>query len=50
MTTKKQLFKSRNRISGKIGLYIIPRQRSFEIDDMEDLKEISQFLKCNQQK
>ena len=28
------------RISGHIGLYEMPRQRSFEIDSYEDLKEI----------
>ena len=40
VTTKKALLMSKCRLSGKIGLYIMPRQRSFEIDEPEDLDEI----------
>ena len=38
ITTKKNLMKSNNRLSGKIGFVEIPKHRSFDIDDYEDLK------------
>ena len=44
VTTRDALLKSKCRISGDIGLYIMPRQRSFEIDEPEDLIEIRKFL------
>jgi CMP-N,N'-diacetyllegionaminic acid synthase len=38
ITSKKNLMKSRNRLSGKIGLIEIPKHRSIEIDTIDDLK------------
>lgn len=45
VTSKDKLLDSKSRIGGKTGMYVMPRQRSFEIDDPEDLKEIRFFLK-----
>ncbi len=38
ITSKKNLMKSQNRLSGKIGLVEIPKHRSIEIDTIDDLK------------
>ena len=38
ITSKKNLMKSRNRLSGKIGLIEIPKHRSIDIDTIDDLK------------
>ena len=45
VTTRDQLLSSKSRISGKIGLYVMPRQRSFDIDDWEDLEEVKEYMK-----
>jgi len=34
--SKKDLIKNKNRLCGKIGLYVMPQKRSFEIDEPED--------------
>lgn len=44
ITTKKGLLESGCRLNGRIGLNIMPRQRSFEIDEPEDLLEMRNFL------
>ena len=36
--------KSKCRLNGEIGLYIMPRERSYEIDEPEDLTEIRNYL------
>jgi CMP-N,N'-diacetyllegionaminic acid synthase len=46
VTTKTALLKTGCRVSGKIGLCKMPRTRSFEIDDPEDLEEIRKYIKC----
>ena len=38
ITTKKNLMKFQNRLSGKIGLVEIPKHRSIDIDTIDDLK------------
>ena len=45
VTTKEGLLKSKNRLNGRVGLYEMPRQRSFEIDELEDLEEIQLWFK-----
>jgi N-acylneuraminate cytidylyltransferase len=44
ITSNFNVLKNRNRLSGKVGLYKMPRQRSFEIDSIEDLEEIRKWL------
>ena len=48
VTTKKDLLMSKNRLNGRIGLYIMPRIRSFEIDDKEDFKLMEKIIKVLQ--
>ncbi len=48
ITTKKNLFKSNNRLSGKIGLLEIPKHRSFDIDDYDDLKIVKSIMKSKE--
>tara|TARA_B100001057_G_C22789918_1_gene927184 strand:+ start:859 stop:1506 length:648 start_codon:yes stop_codon:yes gene_type:complete len=45
ITTKKNLIKYKNRISGKIGFVEIPKHRSFDIDDHNDLKLVKAVIK-----
>lgn len=45
VTTRKNLLKYKNRIGGKIGFYVIPKIRSFEIDSYEDLELIKKIMK-----
>jgi CMP-N,N'-diacetyllegionaminic acid synthase len=45
ITTKNGLLNSKCRLNGNVGLYTMPRQRSFEIDEKEDLKEIEMYLR-----
>jgi len=42
---KKDLLKNENRLCGKIGLYKMPKKRSFEIDDIEDFELIEKIIK-----
>ena len=44
VTHRAELLRSKCRISGRIGLYVMPRWRSFEIDEPEDLLEINKLL------
>jgi len=44
ISSREMIIKSMNRISGNIGLYEMPRQRSFEVDNMEDLDEIRKYI------
>tara|TARA_B100000989_G_scaffold293945_1_gene272129 strand:+ start:2669 stop:3316 length:648 start_codon:yes stop_codon:yes gene_type:complete len=44
ITTKKNLMKSNNRLSGKIGFLEIPKHRSFDIDDYDDLKIVKSII------
>ena len=48
ITTKKNLIKSSNRLSGKIGFLEIPKHRSFDIDDYDDLKIIKAIINSNE--
>ena len=48
ITTKKNLIKSNNRLSGKIGFLEIPKHRSFDIDDYDDLKIIKAIINTNE--
>ena len=43
VTTREQLLKSKNRLGGNIGLYVMPTSRSFEIDEPEDLEMIRKY-------
>ena len=45
VTTQSGLTSAKSRVSGNIGLYVMPRQRSFEIDDPEDLEELDYVIK-----
>jgi CMP-N,N'-diacetyllegionaminic acid synthase len=45
ITTYNSFMKSKNRISGKIGFYRMPIERSYNIDTPEDLKDMRNFLK-----
>lgn len=42
---KKGLLKHKNRLYGKPGLYVMPRLRSFEIDEPSDFKFLGVWLK-----
>ena len=45
ITSKKNLLKFNNRISGKTGFVEIPYYRSFEVDKLQDLKIIETIIK-----
>lgn len=45
ITTKKNLLKYKNRISGNIGFVKVPKYRSFDIDDHSDLKLVEAVIK-----
>lgn len=42
--SKKGLIKYKNRLYGKVGLYEMPKNRSFEIDEPEDFEFIEKLL------
>ena len=44
ITSKKNLLKYKNRLSGKIGFIKIPKIRSFDIDGYEDLKIVKTII------
>tara|TARA_X000000950_G_C13918412_1_gene662107 strand:+ start:2002 stop:2646 length:645 start_codon:yes stop_codon:yes gene_type:complete len=44
ITSKKNLLKYKNRLSGKIGFVKIPKVRSFDIDGYEDLKIVKTII------
>ena len=44
ITTKKNLIQSNNRLSGNIGFVEIPKHRSFDIDDYDDLKIVKAIM------
>jgi CMP-N,N'-diacetyllegionaminic acid synthase len=44
ITTKKNLLKFKNRLSGNIGFVEIPKSRSFDIDSYEDLKIVETLI------
>ena len=44
ITTKKNLLKFNNRLSGNIGFVEIPKYRSFDIDDYDDLRLVKAIL------
>ena len=48
ITKKKKLLESSNRLSGKIGFLEIPKHRSFDIDDYDDLKIIKAIINSNE--
>jgi len=41
---RENLLKSKSRLTGKIGLYKMPRQRSFEIDEPEDFEFLNKIF------
>ncbi len=43
--SKKGLLKNENRLFGNIGLYIMPRLRSFEIDEIEDFNFLGYWMR-----
>ena len=45
VTTANAFIKSGNRVSGRVNAYVMPRQRSFEVDDIEDLEELRNHRK-----
>ena len=45
VTTRENLMKSKNRLSGKIGFCIVPKYRSFDVDTYEDLEIIRRLMK-----
>ena len=45
ITSKHNLVKSKNRLSGNIGFVKIPKYRSFDIDGYDDLKIVETILK-----
>ena len=45
ITTRKNLDKFKNRIGGRIGLCIVPKIRSFDVDTHEDLEIVKKLLK-----
>ena len=47
ITSKKNLMKSQNRLSGKIGFVEIPKHRSIEIDNINDLKTAELMINSN---
>ena len=44
ITSKEKLLKSKNRLSGNIGFVEIPKHRSFDIDDHNDLKIVKTII------
>ena len=44
ITSKKNLIKSQNRLSGNIGFVEVPKYRSFDIDDLDDLKLVETLM------
>jgi len=44
ITSKERLLKSNNRLSGNIGFVEIPKHRSFDIDDYDDLKMVKTII------
>ena len=44
ITSRERLLKSRVRVSGRIGFYVIPKSRSFELDSVEDLEIIRKLM------
>jgi len=44
ITSKERLLKSKNRLSGNIGFVEIPKHRSFDIDDHNDLKIVKTII------
>lgn len=48
ITTKKKLIETKNRLSGKIGFLEIPKHRSFDIDDYDDLKIVKSIMNSNE--
>ena len=44
ITSKEKLLKSKNRLSGNIGFVEIPKHRSFDIDDYDDLKIVKTII------
>jgi len=44
ITSKENLLKYKNRLSGRVGLYIMPSLKSYEIDDMNDLNFLREIF------
>jgi len=42
---KKNLKKYKNRLAGKIGVYIMPEERSIDIDEIDDFNKAQELLK-----
>ena len=49
ITSKKNLLKYKNRLSGNIGLVEIPKYRSFDIDCYDDIKIVEAIMKSKNQ-
>lgn len=50
ITSKRELLKSRNRVSGKIKLYVMPEETAYEIDEPKDWLIIEALLSYQQNK
>jgi len=48
ITSRDRLISSKNRVSGNIGLYKVPKVRSFDIDSYDDLYVIERIMKSNE--
>lgn len=42
--SKEKLLENKNRLCGKIGLYVMPQKRSFEIDEPKDFELLNQII------
>jgi len=49
ITSKKNLLKHKNRLSGNIGFVEIPKYRSFDIDSYDDIKIIEAIMRSKNQ-
>lgn len=45
VTSRRALLKSKIRVSGNIGFFKMPKSRSFEIDDLDDLKTMEILIR-----
>lgn len=50
ITTRENLLKTKNRLSGKIGYLHIPKIRSFDIDNYDDLEIVKLIIKSGKHK
>jgi CMP-N-acetylneuraminic acid synthetase len=44
--SRKTLLQSKKKIAGQVGVFKMPRHRSFEIDYLDEFEELEELLKC----